>query len=399
MSTMGKSVLLIIGGGIAAYKCLELIRQLSKRGITTRVIMTKAAEQFVTPLSVASLSGEKVFSDLFSLTDETEMGHIELSRSTDLVVVAPATADMMAKMANGLANDLASTALLATDKAVLVAPAMNVRMWHHAATHRNMAQLKAGGIHFVGPNEGDMACGEFGLGRMAEPVEIADAIEALLGWQIKPLAGKHVLITAGPTREAIDPVRYISNHSSGKQGFALAEAAANMGAEVILVSGPVSLPTPIGVKRVDVTTADEMLAACERVSGTDLAIFCAAVADWKVANAAKQKLKKNDKVEPPSLSFTPNPDILKTVADLKQGRPKLVVGFAAETENVIDNAKEKLKRKGCDLIVANDVSEGVFGTGKNAVHLVSAKGVESWPELSKMEVARRILEACVGLLK
>ena len=361
--------------------------------------MTKAAEQFVTPLSVASLSGEKVFSDLFSLTDETEMGHIELSRSTDLVVVAPATADMMAKMANGLANDLASTALLATDKAVLVAPAMNVRMWHHAATHRNMAQLKAGGIHFVGPNEGDMACGEFGLGRMAEPVEIADAIEALLGWQIKPLAGKHVLITAGPTREAIDPVRYISNHSSGKQGFALAEAAANMGAEVILVSGPVSLPTPIGVKRVDVTTADEMLAACERVSGTDLAIFCAAVADWKVANAAKQKLKKNDKVEPPSLSFTPNPDILKTVADLKQGRPKLVVGFAAETENVIDNAKEKLKRKGCDLIVANDVSEGVFGTGKNAVHLVSAKGVESWPELSKMEVARRILEACVGLLK
>ena len=399
MSTMGKSVLLIIGGGIAAYKCLELIRQLSKRGIITRVIMTKAAEQFVTPLSVASLSGEKVFSDLFSLTDETEMGHIELSRSTDLVVVAPATADMMAKMANGLANDLASTALLATDKAVLVAPAMNVRMWHHAATHRNMAQLKAGGIHFVGPNEGDMACGEFGLGRMAEPVEIADAIEALLGWQIKPLAGKYVLITAGPTREAIDPVRYISNHSSGKQGFALAEAAANMGAEVILVSGPVSLPTPIGVKRVDVTTADEMLAACERVSGTDLAIFCAAVADWKVANAAKQKLKKNDKVEPPSLSFTPNPDILKTVADLKQGRPKLVVGFAAETENVIDNAKEKLKRKGCDLIVANDVSEGVFGTGKNAVHLVSAKGVESWPELSKMEVARRILEACVGLLK
>ena len=396
---MGKTVLLIIGGGIAAYKCLELIRQLSKRGITTRVIMTKAAEQFVTPLSVASLSGEKVFSDLFNLTDETEMGHIELSRSTDLVVVAPATADFMAKMAKGVAGDLASTTLLATDKAVLVAPAMNVRMWHHPATQRNVSQLKADGIHFIGPNEGDMACGEFGLGRMAEPSEIVAAIETLLGPQSKLLAGKRVLITAGPTQEAIDPVRYISNHSSVKQGFALAEAAANMGADVTLISGPVALATPLGVKRVDVTTADQMLAAVEKIPSTDLAIFCAAVADWKVANPAKQKLKKIDKTEPPSLSFVPNSDILRIISGLKQGRPKLVVGFAAETENVIDNAKEKLKRKGCDLIIANDVSEGVFGTSKNAVHLVSAKGVESWPELSKAEVARRILEACAGMLK
>ena len=399
MSATGKSVLLIIAGGIAAYKCLELIRQLSKRGITTRAIMTKAAEQFVTPLSVASLSGQKVFSDLFSLTDETEMGHIELSRSTDLVVVAPATADLIAKMTNGIANDLASTALLATDKAVLVAPAMNVRMWHHIATQRNVARLKADGIHFVGPNEGDMACGEFGLGRMAEPSEIVAAIEALLNSAAKPLAGKRVMITAGPTREAIDPVRYISNHSSGKQGFALAEAAANMGADVTLVTGPVALATPQGVKRVDVTTADEMLAACEKIPNSDLAIFCAAVADWKVANPGKQKLKKNDKAEPPSLSFAPNPDILKTIAGLKQGRPKLVIGFAAETENVVDNAKAKLKSKGCDLIVANDVSKDVFDSGKNAVHLVSTKGVESWPELSKSEVARRILEVCAGLLK
>ena len=396
---IGKSILLIIGGGIAAYKCLEVIRQLSKQGIKTRVIMTKAAEQFVTPLSVASLSGEKVFSDLFNLTDETEMGHIELSRSTDLVVVAPATADLMAKMVNGIAGNLASTTLLATDKAVLVAPAMNVRMWHHAATQRNVAQLKADGIHLIGPNEGDMACGEFGLGRMAEPAEIVAAIKALLGSQSKLLAGKRVLITAGPTREAIDPVRYISNHSSGRQGFALAQAAANMGADVTLVAGPVSLATPLGVRRVDVTTADEMLVACEKVSNTDLAIFCAAVADWKVANTTKQKLKKNDKADPPLLSFAPNPDILKITAGKKQARPKLVVGFAAETENVIDNAKAKLKSKGCDLIIANDVSEGVFGTGKNIVHLVSAKGVESWPELSKSEVARRVLEVCAGLLK
>ncbi len=395
---MTKSVLLIIGGGIAAYKSLELIRTLAKRGIKTRVIMTKAAEQFVTPLSVASLTGEKVFTELFNLTDETEMGHIKLSRSTDLVVVAPATADLMAKMANGLANDLASTTLLATDKQVLIAPAMNVRMWHHAATQRNIVQLKQDGIRSVGPNEGDMACGEFGLGRMAEPNEIADAVEALLAPNSLPLKGKRVLITAGPTREAIDPVRYISNHSSGKQGFALAEAAAKMGAEVTLISGPVSLPTPTGVKRIDITTADEMLAACEKMKSVDLAIFCAAVADWKVANAAKQKLKKNAKAEAPKLEFTANPDILKSIAGSKK-RPKIVVGFAAETENVIDNAKVKLKSKKCDLIVANDVSDGVFGTDQNIIHLVTAKKVESLPQMSKQDAAQHILGLCVKLLK
>ena len=396
---MEKSVLLIIGGGIAAYKSLELIRALTKRNITTRVIMTKAAEQFVTPLSIASLSGEKVFIDLFSLTDETEMGHIELSRSTDLLVVAPATADLLAKMAAGIANDLASTTLLATDKPVLAVPAMNVRMWHHAATQRNLALLKSDSIHFVGPNEGDMACGEFGLGRMAEPAEIVDAIESLLDSANKTLSGRRVLITAGPTREPIDPVRYISNHSSGKQGYALADAAAKMGADVTLVSGPVSLPTPLGVKLVQVETADQMLAACAAEKNLDLVICAAAVADWKVANAAPQKLKKNDRAEAPALNFSANPDILKTLGNLKTGRARLVVGFAAETENLIKNARDKLQRKGCDLIIANDVSDSVFGTNHNKVHLVSAKGVESWPQLTKSEVARRILETCAGLLK
>jgi phosphopantothenoylcysteine decarboxylase / phosphopantothenate---cysteine ligase len=395
----GKSILLIIGGGIAAYKCLELIRQLKAHNISTRVIMTKAAEQFITQLSAASLSGEKVYSDLFSLTDETEMGHIELSRSADLVVVAPATADLMAKMAHGLAGDLASTALLATDKPVLIAPAMNVRMWHHAATQRNLATLKADGIHLVGPNEGDMACGEFGFGRMAEPAEIVSAIEALLGPQSKPLQGRRVLITAGPTREPIDPVRYISNHSSGKQGYALAAQAAKMGAEVTLVSGPVALAAPAGARLFSVETADQMLAACEAVKNPDLVICAAAVADWKIANAAPQKLKKNDKAEAPSLNFAANPDILKALSNLKKGRAQLVVGFAAETENVIKNAQDKLRRKGCDLIIANDVSDGVFGTSKNAVHVISAKGIESWPQLSKDEVARRILATCAGLLK
>ena len=399
MTIKEKSILLIIGGGISAYKCLELIRQLSARGIKTRCVMTKAAEQFVTPLSVSALSGEKIFSELFNLIDEADMGHIELSRSTDLVVVAPATADLLAKMANGMANDLASTALLATDKAVLIAPAMNVRMWHHAATSRNVRRLQADGIHFIGPNQGDMACGEYGLGRMAEPHEIVAAIEELLSPQAKPLIGKKVLITAGPTREAIDPVRFISNHSSGKQGFALAVAAIKMGADVTLISGPVSLPTPIGVLQIDVTTADEMLAACEKIVDVDLAIFCAAVADWKVTNVATQKLKKNDKAEAPVLQFAPNPDILKTIAALKLGRPKLVVGFAAETENVIENAKAKLRYKGCDLIIANDVSEGVFGSDKNTVHLISATAVESWPSATKAEVAQRIIQACAKKLK
>jgi len=394
---MAKSVLLIIGGGIAAYKSLELIRALKKRGIGTRVIMTKASEHFVTELSVASLSGEKVYSDLFSLTDETEMGHIELSRSADLVVVAPATADLMAKMAQGLANDLASTALLATDKPVLIAPAMNVRMWHHSATQRSIETLKKDGIHFIGPNPGEMACGEFGLGRMAEPAEIVIAIEKLLNSDARALSGKHVLITAGPTREPIDPVRFISNHSSGKQGYALAEQAEHMGAKVTLVSGPVSLTPPPGVTVVNVETADQMLAACETVAA-DLVICAAAVADWKVSNPATQKLKKNDKAEAPQLAFTANPDILKTLSTKKSGRAKLVVGFAAETENVVANAQEKLKRKGCDLIVANDVSEGVFGTDKNAVHIITKDGDEDWPQASKDDVARRILKFCARRL-
>ncbi len=395
---MSKSVLLIIGGGIAAYKSLELIRLLKGRGIGVRAIMTKAAEEFVTPLSVASLSGEKVHSALFNLTDEVEMGHIELSRSADLVVVVPATADLMAKMAQGLASDLASTTLLATDKPVLIAPAMNVRMWLHAATRRNLATLKSDGIQVVGPNEGDMACGEFGPGRMAEPVEILNAIENLLSAAVKPLAGRKILITAGPTREPIDPVRYISNHSSGKQGYAIAEAAARMGADVTLVSGPVSLPKPFGVKVLDVQTADDMLAACEKALPVDVAIFAAAVADWKMAKPAAEKIKKSKPGETPSLSFVENPDILKTIATGNM-RPQVVVGFAAETENVIDYAKIKLSKKSCDLIVANDVSEGVFGTNRNAVHLVSKSGVESWPEMSKAEVASRLLAHIAGLLK
>ncbi len=397
--TTAKSILLIIGGGIAAYKSLEVIRLLKVRGIAARAIMTKASQHFVTPLSVASLSGEKVYDDLFSLTDETEMGHIELSRPADLVVVAPATADLMAKMAAGHAGDLATTALLATDKPVLIAPAMNVRMWHHAATQRNLATLKADGIHIVGPNEGDMACGEFGLGRMAEPVEILAAIQDLLKPESKPLRGKRVLITAGPTREAIDPVRFISNHSSGKQGYALAAAAHAMGADVTLVSGPVALQSSLGVKLLRVETADQMLTACMAEKNVDLVICAAAVADWKVANAATQKLKKADDAKAPKLDFVANPDILKTLSTLKEGRARLVVGFAAETENVIANAQAKLKRKGCDLIIANDVSAGVFGGNENAVHLVTAKNVESWPQLSKDEVARRILETCAGLLR
>lgn len=395
-----KSVLLIIGGGIAAYKCLELIRLLKKNGIGVRVIMTKAAQHFVTPLSVASLSGEKVFDDLFSLTDETEMGHIELSRSTDLLVVAPATADLMAKMAQGMAGDLATTALLATDKPVLIAPAMNVRMWLHVATQRNLATLKADGIHVVGPDEGDMACGEYGPGRMAEPAEILSCIQRLLSPSAKPLSGKSVLITAGPTREPIDPVRYISNHSSGKQGYALAERALAMGATVTLVSGPVDLPAPLGVKLIKVETAREMLAAVMATAKIDLAICAAAVADWRVENPARHKLKKEQSATPPQLQFSANPDILKTLSEAGPKRPAVVVGFAAETENVIENAKRKLKNKGCDLIVANDVSEGtgIFGGDRNLVHLVSATGVEDLPEQRKADVAARILDAATKLL-
>ena len=403
MTTLsGRSILLIIGGGIAAYKSLELIRLLKQRQAKVTAIMSKAAEQFVTQLSVASLTGEKVYTDLFSLTDEVEMGHIELSRSADLLVVAPASADLMAKMAQGLANDLASTTLLATDKKILIAPAMNVRMWQHKATMRNLATLKADGVRLVGPNDGEMACGEYGPGRMAEPVEILAGIEAhfaggnvsqLAGTPPRMLAGRKVLITAGPTHEPIDPVRYIANRSSGKQGYALAEAAVALGAETILVSGPVHLPIPPGAQMMPVETAAEMLKTVEAELPADIAIFAAAVADWRVASASGQKIKKGAGGLP-DLKLAENPDILKTVAGAKGKRPKLVVGFAAETENVIANAKAKLARKGCDLIVANDVSadKGVMGGNRNTVHLISAAGVESWPELDKQEVARRLME-------
>lgn len=394
-----KSVLLIIGGGIAAYKCLELIRLLKGRGIGVTPVMTKAAGEFVTPLSLASLAGEKVHTALFDLTDETEMGHIELSRSTDLLVVAPATADLMAKMAQGRADDLASTALLATDKPVLVAPAMNLRMWTHPATQRNLRVLKDDGVHVVGPDDGEMACGEFGPGRMAEPAAILAAIEALLAPAGRPLAGRKVVITAGPTREPIDPVRYISNQSSGKQGYAIAAAAVALGAEVILVSGPTSLAIPPGAQLRPVETAAEMLKVCEEELPCDIAIFTAAVADWRVAAVSGQKIKKGAG-GPPPLALTENPDILKTIAQRKTARPRICVGFAAETERVIDNARAKLAAKGCDLVVANDVSAGggVFGGDRNQVHLVSAAGVESWPVMSKDEVGRRLMTRLAELL-
>ncbi|MGL4445798.1 MAG: bifunctional phosphopantothenoylcysteine decarboxylase/phosphopantothenate--cysteine ligase CoaBC [Alsobacter sp.] len=394
-----RRILLIVGGGIAAYKALELIRALRKRGFAVRCVLTGAAQHFVTALSAGSLSGDTVYSDLFSLTDEAAMGHIELSRDADLLVVAPATADLLAKMANGLANDLASTVLLATDKPVLVAPAMNVRMWLHAATRRNVERLRADGVSFVGPDEGDMACGEFGPGRMAEPEHIARAVEDMLrplGEQ--PLAGRHVLVTSGPTHEPIDPVRFIANRSSGKQGHAIAEACARLGARVTLVSGPVSIPDPPGVDTVHVETAASMLDAVDRALPADAAVFCAAVADWRVAAQGGEKMKKDGK-GPPVLALVENPDILATTARRAADRPELVVGFAAETEKVIAHAEEKLRRKGCDWIVANDVSSGtgVMGGDSNTVHIVSSAGVESWPTMTKADVAdalaRRIASA------
>jgi phosphopantothenoylcysteine decarboxylase/phosphopantothenate--cysteine ligase len=397
-SLAGKTVLLIIGGGIAAYKAHELVRLLKTRGARVRIILTRAAEEFVTPLSLASLSGEKVHTALFSLTDEVEMGHIQLSRAADLLVVAPATADLMGKMAHGLADDLASTALLATDKRILIAPAMNVRMWRHPATQRNVETLSRDGVTLIGPNDGEMACGEFGPGRMAEPGEILDAIIGMLTPKAQPLAGRKVVITAGPTREPIDPVRFISNHSSGKQGYAIAAAAAELGAETVLISGPVSLPIPPGVQMMPVETAEQMLAACQGELPADIAIFTAAVADWRVATEAAQKLKK-DGAGPPTLTLAENPDILATIAR-HENRPRIVVGFAAETEKVAEHAAQKLKKKACDLIVANDVSRdsGVFGGDRNTVHLVSPSSVESWPEMSKAEVASRLMDRLAQML-
>lgn len=383
-------ILLIVGGGIAAYKALELTRLARKAGLGVRPILTQAGAQFVTPLSLSALAEDKVYSDLFSLTDEAEMGHIELSRSADLVVVAPATADLMAKAANGLAGDLASTTLLATDKPVLMAPAMNVRMWEHPATRRNLERLKGDGVLFVGPDEGAMACGEYGPGRMAEPPAILEAIlAALAGSAARPLAGRRAVVTAGPTAEPIDPVRLITNRSSGKQGYAIAGALAALGADVTLVSGPTALAAPAGVRRVDVETAREMLAACEAALPADIAVCVAAVADWRPEALNGRKIKKGAG-GPPTISLVENPDILATLSKAAE-RPRLVVGFAAETHEVEAYARAKLERKGCDWIVANDVSvDGTMGGDENAIAIVSTGGIERWARMPKGEVARRL---------
>ncbi len=418
-----KRILLIVGGGIAAYKVLDLCRLMRRSGLAVRAVMTKAAGEFVTPLSLGSVTGDKVYGELFSLTDEAEMGHIELSRDADLVVVAPATANLLAKMAHGLADDLATTLLLATDKKILVAPAMNLRMWAHPATHRNVERLKADGVTFVGPATGSMACGEFGVGRLSEPPEILAAIQEMLktdtrlplprgasaipvedGVAARSLSGRHVVVTSGPTHEPIDPVRYIANRSSGKQGHAIAAAAAAAGARVTLISGPVALPDPFGVDTIHVETAREMQAAVERALPCDIFIGAAAVADWRAAEAAGGKLKKDGGPIPP-LALAENPDILAGIGKRAAGRPRLVVGFAAETSNVVPHAQAKLARKGCDLIIANDVSlsgdtpGGVMGQAANTVHLVSASGVESWPTLSKEAVAARLVARLATLTK
>lgn len=393
------SILLIIGGGIAAYKSLELIRTLSKAGIKSRCILTKGGSEFVTPLSVSALSGEKVFTDLFDLDDEAEMGHIQLSRSADLVVVCPATADLIGKVAGGLANDLASTALLATDKPVLMVPAMNVRMWQHSSVQRNIDQLRNDGVRIMEPDTGAMACGEFGPGRLPEVPAIAARIEAMLRPQT-PLTGKHALITAGPTREPLDPVRFLSNHSSGKQGYAIAGALASRGARVTLVSGPVSISPPYGVDFVPVESARDMLAACETALPADIFVSVAAVADWRPANCAdkKLKLKETETVDVPSLELAENPDILKTLARRNADRPGLVVGFAAETHDVEAHARAKLQRKGCDLIVANDVSGDVMGGDLNQISLVTATETETWPVMSKQDVAERLADKLAELV-
>jgi len=396
----GKRVLLIVGGGIAAYKALELTRLLRKAGVGVRPILTRSGAEFVTPLSLSALSEDKVYSELFSLTDEAEMGHIELSRSADLVVVAPATADLIAKAAHGLAGDLASTTLLATDKPVLMAPAMNVRMWLHPATQRNLATLKADGVLFVGPDEGAMACGEFGPGRLAEPPVIFEAIMAALeGPAARPLLGQHALVTAGPTFEPIDPVRGITNRSSGRQGYAIAGALARLGARVTLVSGPVALPTPMGVDRVDVETARDMLAACQAALPADVGVFVAAVADWRIDEVFGTKLKK-DKGGPPALTFVENPDILATLSASGPKRPKLVIGFAAETNDVEMHARAKLARKGCDWIIANDVTEpGVMGGDENAVLLISKDKTERWTRAAKDSVAHDLAQRIAQYLE
>jgi phosphopantothenoylcysteine decarboxylase/phosphopantothenate--cysteine ligase len=397
----GKSILLVIGGGIAAYKSLDLIRRARERGANVRAVLTASAQQFVTPLSVATLCEQPVFTELFDLKEETEIGHIRLSREADLIIVAPATANLLAKMANGLADDLASTVLLAANKPILAAPAMNWKMWENPATQRNLARLRDDGVRFIGPTEGAMACNEWGIGRMAEPLDILDAAAKVLRADtVLPLGGAHVLVTAGPTHEPIDPVRYIANRSSGKQGYAIAAAAAGLGARVTLVSGPVNLPHPGGVEVVRVESAREMLSAVEAALPATIGIFAAAVADWRTDGEAAQKIKKSGKAELPSLALVENPDILRTIARHDSLRPALVIGFAAETEKVVEHAAEKLAGKECDWIVANDVSaeKGVMGGSHNEVVLVTKSGAESWPAMTKEEVAERLMRRAAAHL-
>jgi len=396
----GKRILLIIGGGIAAYKVLDLIRRLRERGASVRAVMSDAAKQFVTPLSVGALTNERVYSSLFDLDDEHEIGHIRLSREADLLVVAPATADLLGKMANGLAGDLASTVLMATDKAVLAAPAMNPFMWNHPATRRNVVQLEADGVAFIGPEAGEMAeSGESGLGRMSEPMAILEAIEAHFSGSGGTLADRHVIVTSGPTHEPIDPVRYIANRSSGRQGHAIAAAFARAGAQVTLVSGPVEMAPPAGVTTVPVETARQMMEAVEAALPADVAVMAAAVADWRVAEGSSDKIKKSGD-GPPKFDLVENPDILASLSRHEQ-RPDLVVGFAAETSAVVEHASAKLARKGCDWIVANDVSPetGIMGGDRNRVHLISNDGVEDWPDMPKEDVARRLVDRAVSFLR
>ena len=398
MSLAGRRVLLIVSGGIAAYKSLELIRLLAARGCAVSCVLTEGGAQFVTALSLQALSGESVHTTLWSLTDESEMGHIALSRSADLVVVCPASADLLARMAAGLASDLATTLLLATDTPVLVAPAMNVRMWRHAATEANLATLRARGVAVVGPDEGVMACNEFGPGRLAEPPAILAAIERMLTPEPRSLDGLRALVTAGPTHEPIDPVRYLANRSSGRQGYAIAAALAARGARVTLVSGPVALPAPDGVARVEVETGCQMLAACEAALPADVAVLAAAVADWRPARAAPGKLKKRPGAAPPALELVPNPDVLATLSAPGERRPRLVVGFAAETDALLEHAGAKRTAKNCDWIVANDVGGDVMGGSHNQVHLLTAAGAEAWPRLDKQAVADRLADRIAAAL-
>ncbi len=395
MSIQGKKVLLIISGGIAAYKSLELIRHIKKSGGAVRVVMSKSAAQFVTALSLAALSENKVYDDLFSLTDEVEMGHISLSRENDLILVMPATANILAKMAHGIADDLPTTLLLATDSPILVAPAMNVRMWEHIATQTNVKTLRKNGIGFIGPDEGDMACGEFGFGRLSEPINILSALNDFFAPTEQILANKHVLITAGPTHEPIDPVRFLANLSSGKQGYAIAAAAVDAGARVTLITGPSSQEIPLGVTAIKVTTAEQMLAATQQALPADIAIFAAAVADWKIADYSNKKIKKQKGDDRKILEFVQNPDILKTISNLKQNRPNLVVGFAAETDNIIANAQAKIKRKSCDIMVVNNVAPhtGIMGGDNNEVSIITPDGkiVKSFSLTSKTQIAKQLI--------